>query len=394
MRIGVDASCWVSRRGYGRFARNLLSRLLELDGGSEYVFFLDAQTGRQADLPPRATRVLVPVVEPPLRAASAYGRRSLSDVWRMSRAMAAQPLDVLFFPSVHTFVPVIRRVCTIVTIHDIIPELHPALIFPTERLRRFWRLKLALAIRQARVILTVSPFAKAGIVRYLRVPASRVEVVLEAPDPAFHRVEEPPRVRRALAKFGLDGGTPYLLYVGGINPHKNLEMLVEGYAEVIRVPEYRGHRLVLAGDIQGDVFTPGLPTLQARLERLGLSDAVIFTGYVEDADLACLYTAAEVTVLPALSEGFGLPGLESAACGTPVVASRESPLPDLLGDAGIFFDPRDGRQLLAALRRVLGDPALRREMGAQGMRRAADFSWDRSAEAARAIFRRAVGAAA
>ena len=147
----------------------------------------------------------------------------------------------------------------------------------------------------------------------------------------------------------------FVLYVGGISPHKNLGTLLDAFARLRRDPTCSDCRLVLVGDYSGDVFYSAYDELRQKTKLLGLGEAVHFTGYVADEDLVHLYSAAEVFVLPSLLEGFGLPVIEAMACGAPVVASRRGALPEVVGSAGLLFDPDRPGDLYDVLRRVLTD---------------------------------------
>ena len=178
LRIGIDGGCWSNWRGYGRYTRNLLSALAARDDGNEYLMFMDRESAAANDLPPGFKAVVVELSEAPGTAASADGRRRIGDLLRMSRAVAQHRLDAFFFPSVYTYFPLIRPVPTIVAIHDVIAERHPGMIFPNPRAQFFWRAKLALARWQARMILTVSDHARAGICEQFKLPARKVRVIL------------------------------------------------------------------------------------------------------------------------------------------------------------------------------------------------------------------------
>ena len=387
LRIGIDGGCWLNRRGYGRYTRSLLSALARREDDDQYFIFVDRETAKAADLPGRFYKVIVPIVQPPSRAASATGRRTVGDLCRMGWAVARYPLDVFFFPSVYTFFPLLRPLPAIVAIHDVIAEHHPDLVFGRRRLALFWRLKLALAIRQARLIVTVSDHARRGIIDHFGLAPERVRTILEAPDPIFRRVEAPRELSDLLPTCMLprDGGR-YLLYVGGLSPHKNLHLLLEAFRRLLAQGEFPHLQLLLVGDYQGDVFHSAYESLRQEVRRSRLEGRVCFTGYVSDEVLVDLYNQADLFVLPSLDEGFGLPAFEAAACGTPVVTSSVGPAADLLGPAAWAFPPHDVALLTTGLRDLLNDPARRNAMGEAGRQRIRSFSWDLAAARAHSIF--------
>jgi len=392
MRIGLDGGCWLNRRGYGRYARSLLSALARREDGNHYVLFVDSETADAPDLPSRFARVVVPACHSPSKAASAFGRRDLRDLLRMGRTVAGYQLDVFFFPSVYTFFPLLRPVRAVVGIHDVIAEHHPKTVFGRRRSRLFWRLKLWLALRQAHLVLTVSDHARNGILEQFRLAPKNVRVIHEAPDPIFRPLPYPRDPAALLPACSLPRGCRYLLYVGGLSPHKNLHLLIEAYRRLVAEAEFNDLRLLLVGDYAGDVFYSAYGDLRAAVARHGLEGRVCFTGFVPDEVLVDLYNRAEVLVLPSLEEGFGLPALEAAACGTPVITSEVGPMEALLGPAALTFPPRDVEALTNSLRMLLKDPARRTAMGEEGRRRASTFTWEQSAAQLHAMFQELVEA--
>lgn len=391
MRVGIDGGCWLNKRGYGRYARSLLTALARRDDGDEYVLFVDPETARDPSLPARFATVVVPTHHPPARAASASGRRELIDLLRLGWAVARCRLDVFFFPSAYTFFPLLRPVPAIVAIHDVIAERHPKTVFAGRRFELFWKVKLAIAIRQARLILTVSDHARDGILDRFKLPQERVRFILEAPDTIFRPLPLPRDPAEILPACSLPRDGRYLLYVGGISPHKNLHVLIEAYRRLVAGGEFPTLRLLLVGDHAGDVFYSAYESLRADVSRHGLQDRVCFTGFVADEALVDLYNRADLVVLPSLEEGFGLPAFEAAACGTPVVVSEVGPASSLLGRAAWSFPPRDVEALTNGLRSLLADPERRREMGDEGRRRTADLSWERAAAQLQGLFREVGG---
>ena len=380
MRVGIDASCWTNSRGYGRYARELINAILDVDQQNSYTLFLDAATERLSpDLPVRAKRVIVQTGSAASQAAAADGYRSLGDLWAMSRAVAAQrgDLDLFYFPSVYTFFPVPRRLRPLVTIHDTITERNPALAFPHWHNRVFWNLKVGWAIRQSSFILTVSESSSAAIREHFGLASSRVRIVPDAVSPQFQPTEDTPERRRTLSSRGVDPGRRYLLYVGGISPHKSIDTLVDAHAKLIRNEGFADVQLVLVGDYKRDVFFSSYDALRQRAAA-----SAIFTGFVPDDELTQLYGAASTLVMPSIDEGFGLPAIEAMACGTPVVASRAGALPEVVADAGLLYTPRDVDELAEALKTVLADASLRQRLSNEGQKRAAQFTWQASARLA------------
>lgn len=397
MRIGVDASCWANQRGYGRYTRELLRALVKLVPTDEFLFFLDDKTAHEClDLPAsdRVRVITAPSSEAATRAASAAGQRTPRDLWAMGREVSRPDhrLDLFFFPSVYSFFPTWLRVPVIVTIHDTIPEQYPAHVFRTRRARAQWALKVRWATWQARAVVTVSETARHDIVKVFGVPPSRVHVVPDAVTPDFRPLEPRDVALATLERHGLGRETPFILYVGGISPHKNLSTLIDAYMRLVAEGAFGGTHLVLVGDIQADSFLSNYPQLRAVVAQSGYGERVHFTGFVPDTELVQLYNAAQVAVLPSLAEGFGLPALEAMACGTPVIVSRAGALPEVVGAAGRLFDPLQPAELAERLRELLSQSDLRQQCARRGLARARDFSWERSARVALDVFQAVVGA--
>jgi glycosyltransferase involved in cell wall biosynthesis len=389
LRIGIDLASWINCRGYGRFTRELIAAVIRRDTRNRYVFFLDREAAAAPDIPAGPDRVIIATSVAPTRAASADGSRSVADLLRMSLAVARRPLDLFFFPTNYTYFPMLTATPVIVAIHDATTALHPELIFPSARSRFFWRAKEWLSIRQARALVTVSENAKDAVARNLGVARERISVLPEAASPCFRARS---LGRAEIERLRATGASPengYVLHVGGVSPHKNLPRLVRAFAAIARDPRHAQLRLVLAGDTGGqDVFYSSLAEVRELVERERLADRVVLTGYLEDELLALLYNGATALAFPSFNEGFGLPAVEAMASGTPVAASRAGSLPEVLGDAAVFFDPANEEEMTRVLRDIVENAGLRARLRDAGLARAREFSWDRAAEILIALFER------
>lgn len=389
MRIGVDATCWANGRGYGRFTRELVSAMVRDAPEDEFVCFLDERARRVFTLEAaNITAVTVPQRVSPTQAAGAGTARSVRDMLRLSRAVWHARLDVFFSPSIYTYFPLPPGLPAVVTIHDAIAERFPELTLPSGRARLFWNAKVGLAIRQARLVLTVSEFAAREIAEVHGVPPARLRVALEAPAAAYRPSRDPEEVAAASRRVGIGTGGRWFVYVGGFNPHKHVDVLVQAHATVV-AGLADPPLLLLVGALDGDVFHGAQAEIRECIRRAGTEALVRWTGFVPDEELRHLLSGALALVLPSASEGFGLPAVEAAACGTPVVATTASPLPELLAGGGLFVRPGDPSELAAALRQLLADEVVRRQLGATAMRRVAVLTWAAGARAALAALHEA-----
>jgi glycosyltransferase involved in cell wall biosynthesis len=389
MNIGVDATCWHNRRGYGRHARALLRSLVERDNANQYTLFVDSNAPAEPLPDGCRTRLLASSV-PTVEAASANGHRSLFDMWRISRALSSAEFDAVLFPTIYSYIPIFSRAKKLVMVHDVIAETFPHLTVPRLSARLFWNAKVTLGRAQADALITVSDYSRAGILKRFGSDPARVFVVGEAADPIFRRLPAPVPTPK-LRSLGIDGSQRTVVYLGGFSPHKNLEALVSAFARVAGRAEFDDLKLVMVGDTSGDAFHSYFGTIAAQVAALELNDRVIFTGYLADEEVVALLNLATVLVLPSLMEGFGLPAVEAAACGCPVIATKASPLEALLGAAGLYIDPNEP-QLAAALETVLSSAELRKRMSAAGVAAARRLTWDAAADQMRDVIRKvAVG---
>ena len=374
MRITIDLSAAVRRHaGLGRYAHELTAALLALPTGDEYRAFLHSAG---AGLRPDPPLDCLPVRSVPLDAKP----------WRMSvllASFAGVPLDAVvgattIFHGTDHLLPPTRRIRTVFTIHDLIFRFFPEHHLPLNR----WYLTVMMPrfLRAADALIAVSEQTKRDAMALYRLPAERIHVVYEGVDDRFQPVADPARLAALRQRFKLP--ERFLLYLGTIEPRKNLPALLDAYHSLVAAGEEAD--LVIAGR-KGWLYQP----VFAHVRRLGLERRVHFTGWVDDADAPALLSAARAFVFPSLYEGFGLPPLEAMACGTPVVASNTSSLPEVVGDAGLLVDPTDRAALAAALRRVLADDGLAATLRAKGLRRARRFRWEKAALETLAVYRAA-----
>jgi len=382
MRIGIDTSCWWSRRGFGRFTRELVTAMFDESSGHEFYLFVDRPPEPEM-LRHGVSIIQVDVSRPVTEAAVAEGNRSLRDVWSFTRSVSAQPIDVMFFPAVYSWFPVPLGLTTVVTLHDAIAEHFPSLIFPGRKGRLLWSLKMRFARWQASRIMTVSDAAKREIVEYLRIDPETIDVVSEAADPRFKPVLDSKERAAARERAGLPASARMIIYVGGLAPHKNIPGLLKGLAAAVDKGGIEDVHLALVGDLAGDGFHSHYEELLAMVqcdERL--SGRVHFTGFVSDEDLVALYSGALAVTLPSFSEGFGLPAIEAMACGVPVLASSAGSMPEVVGDAGLYFDPHKVEQIADAIHLLATQVNTLEQLKKKALQRAAQFTWSRAARLA------------
>ncbi len=276
------------------------------------------------------------------------------------------PDAALFHSTEHLLIP-FHSVPTVLTVHDLIFRQFPQHHKPLNRL--YLNLTMPLYVRRADAIIAISETTKRDLMGAYGVPERKIHVIYEAASPRFHP-QQPEAVERAKSKYGLP--ERYILFVGTIEPRKNLISLLEAFQEIKR--SGLTDALVIVGKrgwLYDDFFR--------RLEQSPDRDSVLFPGFVPDEDLPAIYAGAQVLALPSLYEGFGLPALEAMACGTPVIASHAGSLHEVCEDAAVYVDPEDTGSLILALSLILGKEDAAEEMRSRGLVRASQFSWEKTA---------------
>ncbi|MAG36713.1 MAG: glycosyl transferase family 1 [Dehalococcoidia bacterium] len=287
-------------------------------------------------------------------------------------------LDVLHCPL--NVLPLAATVPCVVTVHDLSFERFPGRFHPVKQ--RYLAAFTRLSARRAGHILTDSASTRDDITRFYGVPTERMSVVYPGVDADFAPIRDAHVLEEFRRRYGLEG--PYILYLGTLEPRKNVDRLVRSFAALVAEggPRFR-HRLVLVGGKGWDY-----QAIFRAIEEEGIADRVLAPGYVPRAEQPLWYNAADLFVYPSEFEGFGFPVLEAMACGVPVITTRASSLPEVVGDAGHLVPPSDEAALTAAMADLLSRPEEVEALGAAGIIQAAHFTWERAAAACLAVYER------
>ena len=353
-------------RGIGRIIREIAPRLSPLMPETEFILLFDGRYDRgNVEFGGRTSEIIVDQKSPFKRLEIIKNHISL---WPLLRKI--KPDVTLFFCHEDALLFMPRSVLFVL---DLIPERLPDLYNTYKGMKNKIRhVILKRMARQASLLFTISENSRKDIIGLWGVPAEKIKVVYAGIDTrTFFRVsaEESSTIK---ARYSLP--EDYILYVGGIDPRKNAVTLLEAFYLMSRSG---GRKLVMAGNIaEQDEY----PVIDATIRSRGLENRVKFTGHVSDCDLPALYSGASLTVFPSLYEGFGLPVLESLACGTPVVTSNSSSIPEVAGDLAVFTDVKDAKSLASAMENALNDKALSERVRRVGPERAGIFTWERVAE--------------
>ena len=365
MRVAIDVRK-LHDFGIGTYVRNLLRQLSQLDHDSEYVLLCRSED-----------RAVVEELGENFRAVTeSSGQYSLGEQISVPlRLCLASPH---LFHTPHYVLPVLTPCRSIVTIHDCIH-----LIFP-EYLRNrmahtYARAMFWTAAHRASRILTVSEASKRDILRFFGVADEKVTVIHNAIDDRFYK--EPPEEHIVRVRERYQLSDRFLMYAGNVKPHKNLERLIDAF---VLLREKKGNadlRLLITGS---EISKYAI--LRRAVHRYNLHKYVRFLGYQTERTLATLYRLADVFVFPSLYEGFGLPPLEAMASGTPVVVSRASSLPEVVGDSGVLVNPYDPISIADGVQTVLADNNFTEDLKKRGLARARTFSWAKSIERIHRIY--------
>ena len=381
MIIGIDARMYgYAQTGIGNYIRHLLKYIFELDKENNYVIFLSPEEYDNFELPSKRIRKIKV-------SAKWYG-------WKeqilFPFELYKENLDLMHFT--HFNSPVLYFKKSIVTIHDITPY-----FFPGHKMKSFirkigFRTVFFSSVKKASKVIAVSKNTKSDIVKHFKISKDKIEVVYEGVDKEFRVCSDDVRwlhsPRKAVEPecksltHGLHSPTavgtmepaitkPFIFYTGVWRNHKNLVGLVKAFG-ILKNKYKLNYQLVLGG--KEDLY---YPEVRKEWEKLGLEEEIIRTGFIDQEKLPLFYNAAEISVIPSFYEGFGLVGLESMACGTPVVSSNKTSLPEILDDAAIYFNPNNPEEMAEKMKLVLTDKKLYNKLREKGFKQIRKYSWEK-----------------
>ncbi|MBU0646267.1 glycosyltransferase family 4 protein [Patescibacteria group bacterium] len=377
MRIGIDARMYgpkVGGGGLGRYVEQLINQLQTIDHQNRYVLFLKPENYSACALTNKN-----------------FSKQKIDLHWytlreqlSLAKKIDAAKLDLVHFP--HWNVPLNLKTPFVVTIHDLILLEEPLSSHASTRHPLIHRVKyqgfkivLRRALTKSQKIIAVSEYTKQSILKYFpQIPADKITVIYEGVTNLTH-----PSSTLPPPSLPTSPPAPYFLYVGNAYPHKNLESLMHAFSFFNKIqPEVK---LVLAG--RQDSFYEGLKKELSELDVPAKN--IIFKMNPSDQELQALYQSATLYLFPSRSEGFGLPALEAMQAGTPVAAADNSSLPEILGDAALYFAPDDLEAMVAIMKKALADKKLRQELTDKGYQRIKQFSWTALANQTLAIYQSA-----
>lgn len=373
LRIAIDAhSVGTGLGGNESYATNLIEGLAEIDSINSYTLYvtrreaLERFSNRWPNFSVRTTLPHSPLIRIPLT---------------LSAELRRNPVDVLH---VQFTAPPFSPCPVVVSIHDLSFEHLPQTF--KWRSRKQLRITVRRSARQAAQVIALSEHARSDIISTYSINPENVSVIPLAAPAHFRPTTDEVELKRVRQTYGIEGD--YILSVGAIQPRKNLSRLLAAYSRLRWArPEGKLPQLVLVGKCAW-LYDETLRTIK----ELEISNSVILTGYVPEADLPALYSGALCFVYPSYFEGFGLPPLEAMKCGAPVIVGDKTSLPEVVGDAGILVDPFDIDELAAAIQKLIADSELRMQLRVKGLERAKLFDWQETARQTLAVYERAAGA--
>jgi glycosyltransferase involved in cell wall biosynthesis len=365
MKIAFDLRR-IGNPGIGRYMKCLAEAITAQAPEHDYLLIL----------PPEGEQLIhAPNVEKLCTSVKYYSlREQLELPWILNR----YKVDLLHAP--HFLLPLVRPCPAVATIHDVIYMACPGDL-PSRTGRLYYSVMMNACSRSATRVITDSQHSKNEIVRYLHADPEKIEVVYPAVDADFHSVPNAAQIAAVRSRFGID--RDYALNVGIYRPRKNHAGLLQAFRLLLNTGARA--QLVIAGPM-----AEGEPVLRRMAAELGIAQHVIFTGFVTDADLRALYSGARIYACPSSYEGFGFTVLEAMACGTPVVCSSATSLPEVAGKAALYFNPADPDEMASQLARVFSTDALRTSLMAEGRRNLLRFNWQQTAHQTLAVYHRAL----
>lgn len=356
MRIAIDIShSQKIQTGIGTYAENIISNLKKLDNENQYFYFKAPSLSQKKSF---ITRFI-----------NAF----LDMSWRqiiLPLKLLFQKIDIYYSPAYYS--PLFSPAKVVVVIHDLIflkfkEEYHP-----------FWyyylKLSTSISLKRANIIITPSQYTKNDVLEnYKNINKDKIKVIYEAPDKDFRVVEDRNKIDDFKSKYNLKN--KFLLYVGGLTKHKNIEGLLKIFAEFKKSQNNfnnKKYNLVVVGPKN---IPSGITNL---IDNLNLKEDIIFTDFIPKDDLVLFYNTAELLLFPSLYEGFGLPPLEAMACGCPVISSNLSSLPEIIQEAGILINPENTEGFVANINKIITDENYKNLLVQKGFKNIKNFSWQKA----------------
>jgi len=360
-KIGIDARMYgKAQSGIGNYIQQITEQIFKLDKNNDYYIFLLPKIYDQYE-PPHDKVHKIKVDSP---------WYSYSEQTKFLQILLKYKLDLMHFP--HFNAPIFYNRPRIHTIHDITPK-----FFPGHKQKSAWRkfaynLTLKIGLKKSKKIITISQATKNDIIKYFKINPGKIKVIYLGTEDHFHTKPNYDKIKAIKAKYKIS--KPFVFFISVWRNHKNFEGLIKAF-EILKSQYNQDLQLILGG--QED---PNYPKIKEQIKKSPYKEDIITPGFISDQDLPAFYQAAEIFVIPSFYEGFGLIGLEAMACGTPVISSQVTALPEIMGEAALYFDPHDQEQIAKTMKKVLTDQQLKESLINKGFSQVKKYSWQKCAQ--------------
>ncbi|MCK4352412.1 glycosyltransferase family 4 protein [candidate division WOR-3 bacterium] len=365
MRIGIDArGIYKELDGIGRFGINLLRELAHLDSFNEYIVYKNPEMNSSIVSKPNFTERIINIP-----------RFTIKEQVVLPEIFKKDKLDI--FHCLHNVLPVFYYGKSIVTIYDIMTIAFPWFYEAFPLIKRYigffyFKLSVGLSAKKASKVIVTSKYTKKEVMRYLNLEREKVKICSAAVDKVFKPINDNNLLNNVLEKYKISES--FILYTGNFKPYKNLKRIIKAYDLLLK------RRRPLPKLVIGGYDKKYEKPIKEFVMKNGLEEEIVFTGYIERNDLPLLMNQALFFVFPSIYEGFGLPPLEAMACGTPVITSNTSSLPEVVGDAAVLVNPYNIKEIADAIENVLTNKKLREKLISKGLERVKLFSWEKCAK--------------
>ena len=380
MKIGANTFFFkFPASGTGQYLLHLLQALSEVDQENEYILLNPQPLAEETQLLITYPQVITPT--PRLARRNDSIEKLMWEQFTVPLAARKAGVDLLYVP--YFAPPFFPGLPSVITIHDVIPLRLPQ--YRTDPKMKAYLQLITRAARKATLIITVSQHAKRDMIDALKISAERIRVIYEAAGDEYHPITDQTVLSKVHSYYGLNGR--YILYLGGLDRRKNVLQLVRAFAQLYQHLGDPHLQLLIAGNpdkLKGSLF----PDPRPIAADLGITSQIIYR-FIKEEDKPAIYSGASAFVFPSLYEGFGLTPLEAMSCGTPVICSNRTSLPEVVGNAAIIIDPENIREMVDAMYAVLTNSQLREDLRVRSLQRAAQFNWRQTATETVATFKEA-----
>jgi len=369
MIIAIDCRMYGSSQfsGIGTYIQRLTDELFKLDQENEYILFLREPEFSKFNPPNKRIKKIL----------TNCAHYSYAEQTRFVFELIKHKFDLIHYP--HFNSPVLFRKKSVCTIHDLTPFFYPGHKAASGWRQWAYRAVFRSTVGKASQIIAVSESTKSGIIKHFQVDPSKISVTYEGVDERFKIIENGGIINKTKNQFGIT--KPYIFNVGVWRSHKNIEGLVRAF-NLLKKKYKIEHQLVLGG--REDLH---YTNVRREINNSPYKNDIIATGYVQESELPILYNDSDLFVLPSFIEGFGLIAIEAQACGTPVISTNTSSMPEVLGDSALFFDPEDTEQMAEQIHKIIFDQNLKSQIISKGLENAKRFNWENCAKQTLEIYK-------